>query len=317
MKLAEMNYRIAVTGAAGLVGQNLIPRLKAGGFSGIVAIDKHPTNTAVLRRLHPDIQIIQADLASDDGWQEAVAACDVVIVCHAQIGGLDPEAFQRNNVTATERLLEVVRAAPGRPRLVHLSSSVVESAAVDWYTETKEKQEQLVVGSGLPHVVLRPTLMFGWFDRKHLGWLARFMRRTPIFPVPGSGRYLRQPLYAGDFCDIILSCVQAKPNNAVYNISGQEKIHYVDLIRETRRAVGARAVIMRIPYFAFWLLLWTYGLFDRNPPFTTKQLKALVTPDIFEVIDWPGIFGVTPTPLRTALEQTFQNPEYSKIELDF
>jgi hypothetical protein len=22
------------------------------------------------------------------------------------------------------------------------------------------------------------------------------------------------------------------------------------------------------------------------------QLKALVTPDIFEVIDWPGIFGV-------------------------
>ena len=81
MKLAEMNYRIAVTGAAGLVGQNLIPRLKAGGFSGIVAIDKHPTNTAVLRRLHPDIQIIQADLASDDGWQEAVAACDVVIVC--------------------------------------------------------------------------------------------------------------------------------------------------------------------------------------------------------------------------------------------
>ena len=29
--------------------------------------------------------------------------------------------------------------------------------------------------TGIPCVVLRPTLMFGWFDRKHLGWLSRFM----------------------------------------------------------------------------------------------------------------------------------------------
>ena len=68
-----MTLRIAVTGAAGLVGQNLIPRLKARGFTDIVAIDKHPANTAILRRLHPDIRVIEADLAVDDGWQDAVA----------------------------------------------------------------------------------------------------------------------------------------------------------------------------------------------------------------------------------------------------
>ena len=27
--------------------------------------------------------------------------------------------------------------------------------------------------------------MFGWFDRKHLGWLSRFMSKVPIFPIPG------------------------------------------------------------------------------------------------------------------------------------
>ena len=45
--------------------------------------------------------------------------------------------------------------------------------------------------------------MFGWFDRKHLGWLARFMQRAPVFPIPGDGRYLRQPLYVGDLCNVI------------------------------------------------------------------------------------------------------------------
>ena len=58
-----MSVRIAVTGAAGLVGQNLIPRLKARGFTDIVAIDKHQANTAILRRLHPDIRVIEANLA--------------------------------------------------------------------------------------------------------------------------------------------------------------------------------------------------------------------------------------------------------------
>lgn len=311
-----MSLRIAITGAAGLVGQNLIPRLKARGFTDIVAIDKHPANTAILRRLHPDIRVIEANLAVDDGWQDAVAKCDVVVVCHAQIGGLDPHAFEQNNVMATRRLIGVLKAN-NRAYLVHLSSSVTESVAVDWYTESKEHQERIVVQSGLPHVVLRPTLMFGWFDRKHIGWLARFMQRIPILPIPGSGRYLRQPLYVGDLCDIVMSCIDKRPNNAAYNISGQETIDYIDLMREVKKACNARAAIVRIPYSLFWGLLWTYGLFDSEPPFTTKQLEALVTPDVFEVIDWPGIFGVKATPLRSALEQTFQHPEYSKIVLEF
>ena len=311
-----MTLRIAVTGAAGLVGQNLISRLKARGFTDIVGIDKHPANTAILRGLHPDIRVIEANLAVDDGWQEALAACDVVVVCHAQIGGLDQKAFEQNNVVATRRLIDVLKAN-NRTYLVHLSSSVVESEAADWYTESKEQQERIVVQSGLSHVVLRPTLMFGWFDRKHIGWLARFMQRVPIFPIPGSGRYLRQPLYVGDLCDIIMSCIDKRPNNAGYNISGQEKIDYIDLMREVKKACGARAAIVRIPYSLFWALLWTYGLFDRDPPFTTKQLEALATPDVFEVIDWPNIFGVKATPLHRALEETFQHPVYSKIVLEF
>jgi nucleoside-diphosphate-sugar epimerase len=307
--------RIALTGAAGLVGQNLIPRLKARGYGDIVALDKHGANTAILRRLHPDLTVIETDLARDDGWQAAVADADVVILAHAQIGGLDEAAFTANNVTATERVIAAVRAKT--PYVVHLSSSVVESAADDWYVRSKDAQEKLVVGSGLPVVVLRPTLMFGWFDRKHLGWLARFMQKAPLFPIPGSGRYLRQPLYAGDFCDIIMACIEQRPAGKAYNISGQEKIDYIDLIRAVREACGARAPIVRIPYSLFWAMLYVYALFDRDPPFTTTQLEALVTPDVFEVIDWPGIFGVKATPLKAALAETYRHPTYSQIVLEF
>jgi uncharacterized protein YbjT (DUF2867 family) len=308
--------KVVITGAAGLVGQNLVPRLKQRGGFEIVAIDKHPANTRILRGLHPDITVLEADLARDDGWQPALDGAEALVIGHAQIGGLDEAEFARNNVEATARLLAEV-SRRGGCYIVHISSSVVNSAAVDFYTESKKQQERLVLASGHPSIVLRPTLMFGWFDRKHLGWLARFMRRAPFFPVPGNGRYLRQPLFAGDFCDIVAACLQGRPSGTQYNISGQERMDYIDLIRLLRDVTGARTPIVRVPYALFWLALKGYSVIDRDPPFTTQQLAALATPDIFEVIDWPALFGVRATPLRKAMEQTFQHPVFSSVALEF
>ncbi|MET0185233.1 MAG: NAD-dependent epimerase/dehydratase family protein, partial [Achromobacter sp.] len=203
------------------------------------------------------------------------------------------------------------------PHTVHISSSVVESVAKDDYTNTKRAQEKIVLASGINTVVLRPTLMFGWFDRKHLGWLSRFMQRVPVFPIPGNGRYMRQPLYVGDFCSIIVSCIEKGISGQIYNISGREKVDYIDIIREIKRATNARAKIVKIPYGLFYALLKVWGTFDKNPPFTADQLQALVAHDEFEVIDWPTIFGVTATPFAQAIDQTMNDPEYGKVVLEF
>ncbi len=310
-----MHRKIVITGAAGLVGQNLLPRLKARELGEIVAIDKHVANIEILRRHHPEMRVLTEDLATSDEWQKELEGCSHLVILHAQIGGLYAEEFVRNNVLATERVLEAaVRYRV--PYAVNISSSVVNSMAIDNYTETKKVQEALIAKSGIKQVVLRPTLMFGWFDRKHVGWLARFMQRVPVFPIPGNGRYLRQPLYAGDFCDIIASAIETEKTGA-YNITGQERIDYIDLIRQVKAATGARARIQKVPYSLFWALLKANALFDKNPAFTTSQLEALVTPDIFEVIDWPGIFNVRATPLQEALEATFRDPVYSQVALDF
>jgi nucleoside-diphosphate-sugar epimerase len=143
------------------------------------------------------------------------------------------------------------------------------------------------------------------------------MKKVPVFPIPGHGRYMRQPLYVGDFCNIIISCIENRVKDGIYNISGHEKIDYIDIILEIKRATHSRTPIVRIPYSIFYALLWTWGLFDKNPPFTTQQLSALTAKDEFEVIDWPGIFGVPSTPFKQAIDETFNHPHYSKIILEF
>ncbi|HEX3569803.1 MAG TPA: NAD(P)-dependent oxidoreductase [Acidobacteriaceae bacterium] len=306
--------KVVITGAAGLVGQNLIPRLKERQQWEIIAIDKHAKNAATLQRLHPDVRVVVEDIASDGAWQKELEGCTHLVSAHAQIWGLQPEEFARNNVTATERLVVAARRN-GVHYIVNISSSVVNSMAVDNYTETKKAQEAVIANCGIPQVIVRPTLMFGWFDRKHLGWLARFMQRTPVFPIPGNGRFLRQPLYAGDFADVVRSALEAEITGA-YNITGQERISYIDLIRAVTKATGSRTRIVRIPYSLFWLMLRTHAMFNNEPMFTATQLKALTTPDVFEVIDWPSIFKVRATPLREALDSTFRDPTYSQIVLE-
>ena len=308
--------KIILPGGAGLVGQNLVARLKADGYNNIVVLDKHRANLAVLQQVQPDIVVEYADLAEPGDWQRHFEDAEVVVMLQAQIGGNNQPEFVRNNVDSTRLILDAIKVNKV-PRLVHISSSVVESMADDFYTNTKKDQEQMVLNSGISCPILRPTLMFGWFDRKHLGWLSRFMNKVPVFPIPGHGRYMRQPLYAGDFCNIIISCIENRNIEGIYNVSGHEKVNYIDIIREIKRATGAGVLILKIPYALFYSLIWVWGLFDKNPPFTTQQLVALQTKDEFEVIDWPGIFDVQSTPFADAINETFNDPTYNKVILEF
>lgn len=314
--MLSFDSRIVLPGGAGLVGQNLVVRLKEKGYRNLVILDKHQENMEIMKRLHPDLLIEFADLAEEGAWTKYFEGVSCCVMLQAQIGAKEVDPFLRNNILSTEHVLNAIKKYEV-PFTVHISSSVVESVADDDYTRTKRKQEGMVLDSGIACVVLRPTLMFGWFDRKHLGWLSRFMKQVPVFPVPGDGRYMRQPLYVGDFCRIIVSCIEHGGPKGVYNISGFEKIDYVDIIRRIRSTIGSKTVIIKIPVGIFSFLLRIWALFDSDPPFTADQLKSLVAKDEFEIIDWQTIFGVESTPFAKAVEETFTHPIFSGVTLKF
>ena len=306
--------KIVITGAAGLVGQNLVTLLADRPDLDLVAIDRHAHNLGVLARLRPKVTAVEADLAEPGAWQSHFTGADALVQLHAQITGKGEGPFIRNNIEATKLVLDECRRS-AVPYIVHISSSVLNSVADDDYTRTKRAQEELVRASGLPHCVLRPTLMFGWFDPKHLGWLARFMERVPVFPIPGHGRYMRQPLYNRDFCRAILAMMQQQPDGAVYDLTGPDHIDYIDMIHVIRDTKGLKTPIVRVPIPIFSAMLRLYGLFSDKPPFTVEQLRALTAGDEFTGVDLKQVFGFEPTPFRAAIRETYGHPVYSDVVL--
>lgn len=312
--MSDKHSKIVITGAAGLVGQNLVVELKERGYTRLVAIDKHEHNLGILADLHPDVRTVLADLAEPGVWNHELEGAACLVQLHAQITGKTTDLFTRNNIEATRRVLEAVRRH-AVPYVVHISSSVVNSVATDDYTETKKAQEKLMVESGIRHCVLRPTLMFGWFDPKHLGWLSRFMAKTPIFPIPGDGRFMRQPLYERDFCRCIERCIEREPDGDIYDIVGNTRIDYVDIIRTIKKVKNLRTWIVHIPMGLFAFLLRIYATFSSKPPFTADQLKALSAGDDFKGVDTQALFGVRQTKFEDAIRESYTDPRYSHIVL--
>lgn len=307
--------KIVITGAAGLVGQNLVLLLREQGYRHIVAIDKHTKNLHTLSQLNPGVELYSADLAEPGAWANEFAGAACVVILQAQITGLWEEDFKRNNVVANHHIIDACRQHKV-PYVIQISSSVLHSKADDFYVQTKTAQERTIVDSGLAYTILRPTLMFGWFDPKHFGWLSRFMERVPVFPVPGNGKFVRQPLYNRDFCRVIQHCIENQPLGKSFDIVGAEDIEYIEIIRMIKEIKGLKTKVLCIPYTLFYVLLWIYALFDKHPPFTTSQLKALTVGDYFKGVDTQKEFGIVLTPLRKAMQETFTDSRYSGVLID-
>jgi len=236
---------------------------------------------------------------------------------HAQISSLNWQDFKKNTIDSTQNILIAIRKKGiSSSDIIHVSSSVVNSMADDYYVRSKKIQENLVKKFSKNILILRPTLMFGLFDRKHLGWLSRFMRKFPIFPIPGNGQYIRQPLFVEDFVKILASTLFIK-KKGILDISGKEQITYISIIKEIKKIQKSKTLIIKIPYIFFYILLKIWALFDRNPPFTIYQLKALTIPEVFPTADWESIFNVKTTKFRIAATRTYGNNKYKDIKLRF
>ena len=297
--------KIVVTGAAGLVGQNLIPLLIQKGYS-VVGIDKNNNNLNLLKKLNPKVEIIHADMSKPGFWELNFDRAYAIVQLQAQIAAKTKEPFEKNNITAVKNVVKACKKHKIK-NLVHLSSSVVISVADDDYTRTKTVGEEIVKKSKIPCTILRPPLMYGCFDVKHLGWIAKLMEKSPVIPIPGKGDFIRQPLYVKDMCKIILKCIERGPTNKIHNVIGLERIKYIELLRKIANKNNMSRIFLKMPTSLFGIMMNVYAFITHKPAFTEDQMKALIAGDDFPVEDWEKEFGVKYTTFEKGITETVKS----------
>ena len=175
-------------------------------------------------------------------------------------------------VANTRVLLDAAREA-GVRRVVHVS---VTNPALDSplpYFRGKAEAEQAVQHCGLGHAIVRPTLVFGPRDIlvNNIAW---GVRRTPVFPVAGDGRYRVQPVSVEDVATI---CVDAgaADGNAVVDAAGPERVSFEELVRLVAGAVGRDVRLAHVSPRVVLALARVAGLLRRDVLLTADELAGL------------------------------------------
>ena len=90
--------RLLLTGATGMVGMALTPRLIAEGYE--VSVMLRPASDRSTLEQH-DVRIVEADLAEPDSLEPALREIDFVVHAAAHVGDWGPaEKYRQRNVVA-------------------------------------------------------------------------------------------------------------------------------------------------------------------------------------------------------------------------
>jgi nucleoside-diphosphate-sugar epimerase len=146
----------------------------------------------------------------------------------------------------TPRVLEAMRRA-GVERLVAVSSTSAHSR-FESRSAPRLTNEALLPGSGLHWTVVRPTMIYGSELDHNMHKLLRFLDRSPVFPLFGSGENLWQPVYYEDLARGLYAAL-TKPGTEgqTYDLPGLKPLMYLDLVRTAAGALGKKARIVRLP----------------------------------------------------------------------
>jgi NADH dehydrogenase len=286
--------RVLVTGAAGFIGRRVVARLAAGGDEVVALVHRAGTLAA------PPRTTIVAGSVTDAGLVLRSAAGCNAIVHLAATGAADAQLVHAVNLDGTRHVLEAARTHGAR--LVFTSSISALRARRGPYGQTKRAAEEAIRASGVPSVILRPSLVYGDLGTGLVAALARYLRTLPVVPVIGDGEIRLDPIHVEDVCDVIVqSVVRDDVLGRTYDVLGPERVTFNDFLRRLGAALGVERRLVHVPLGAALLGARVLGALTTRPPITVDNVLGMGSPAAVDPYPLARDFAVRWTPLTAGL----------------
>lgn len=272
---------LLLTGATGLVGSALLPRLTASGRP-VRCLVRDP------RRLGPErvrVQIALGDLSDPASFRNALRGVDTVVHLAAAIRDQPGGSIEETNAVATWRMVQAAQRA-GVERFVFFSAQSASAHNRTRFMRAKALAERAVAESEVPHTIFAPSIVYAPGD-VFLALLER-MALLPVVPISGSGRALFQPIWSHDVADCVMAALERPDAAERYELSGPETLSYDAIVEVVLRAAGRPRPLVHVPL----------GVVSRS----LRMLEALMRSKAFATWDEAELMEVTMTAARGTLD---------------
>ena len=279
--------KFLLTGATGFTGSHVLARLRRDG-TAVRCYVRSPEKAALLER--QGVEIARGDLSDEMALTAACAGCATLINV-ASIGfghgpgiirALDRAGVKRAVFVSTTAIFTQLNAPSKSVRIA--AESAIRTSRLDW-------------------TILRPTMIYGTDRDRNICRLIRFVRRSPVLPVFGSGQFLMQPIYVEDLAAGIVAAAQS--SYAIgndYNLSGSKPLSYNELAQTVAKSVGRRLRLLHIPARPVVKILKVTEKMGVSIPIKAEQVLRLNEDKAFPWDKAAEAFGFAPRTFAEGVE---------------
>ncbi len=283
---------IFVTGGTGFVGPKVVHALRAEDRPVRVLV-RNPSSKSARTVASWGCEVAQGDMTDAASLDRAVTGCDTVVHLVAIPAGSEVR-FERIMINGTRDLVAAARRAAVR-RFIHMSAlgTGEHSKDVAPYFHAKWEQEETVRGSGIDHVIFRPSFIFGESGGM-LPLLVRQVRWSPAVAVVGSRRM--QPIWLDDVAAYFAKSLSlGAATNRTFELGGPDVLTWDELYERIKRILGKRRPTFHPP---MGLVRAGAAVIERLPtglPLSRDALKMLEFADnVTDIAPAVETFGIQP-----------------------
>jgi len=271
--------RVVVAGGTGLIGGAAVDALLEREGIRVAATTRDPSAGD---RWGGRVELVQAFAGDPVSLGRAFTRADVVV--HTIQFPNHPVQDPSRGYTYLEvdgrgtRVAAAVARRVGVRRIVYLSAAGAGQGRPQSWFRAKDMAEAAIRTSGLEHVLLRPSWVYGPGDRS-MSQLVSFCRHLPFVPVVGDGKAAVWPLHVQDLARCVADAATRPDLTAsALEMGGPERLSMNDILHTIQRVLGRRRPLLHQPIPLVKLGARLLALMPR--PILSPSAVDFVTQDV-------------------------------------
>jgi NADH dehydrogenase len=238
--------RIVVAGGTGFIGREVVERLLDSGSDEVVVTSRNPDKDPFGGR----VRLVQAYAGDHVSLGKAFMGADVVVhaiqfpnhpVEDKSKGRTYLEVDGRGTTVAAQTAKKL-----GVRRFVYMSGAGAGQDRPQPWFRAKDMAEAAITATGMEHVFLRPSWIYGARDHS-MNRFVTFCRRLPVVPVIGNGKTPVYPISVKDVARCVADSARREDAAGKVLDLGAERLTMDEVVRTIQQVLGRRRPLLHHP----------------------------------------------------------------------